>query len=166
MIVRQARAEEVPELVALVTSAYRGESSRAGWTTEADLLDGGRTDEEELTALLPDLLVAVEGDELVGCCALTPRGDVGYFGTFAVRPLLQGAGTGSALLAAAEQRARELGLTAVEMTVLSVRTELLAYYARRGYVDTGETRPFPYGQERNGIPRTDDLVFAVLLKKL
>ena len=166
MLVRPARPDEVPALVELVTSAYRGESSRAGWTTEADLLDGGRTDAEELSELLPDLLAAEQDDALVGCCALTPRGEVGYFGTFAVWPLLQGAGVGSALLAAAEQRAATLGLTAVEMTVLSGRTELIAYYARRGYADTGETRPFPYGVERNGIPRTDDLVFTVLRKSL
>lgn len=166
MIVRPARADEVPALVELVTSAYRGESSRAGWTTEADLLDGGRTDAEELSGLLPDLLVAERDGELVGCCALTPRGAMGYFGTFAVRPLLQGGGVGSVLLEAAERRAARLGLTAVEMTVLSGRTELIAYYVRRGYADTGETRPFPYGVERNGVPRTDDLAFSVLRKSL
>jgi N-acetylglutamate synthase-like GNAT family acetyltransferase len=164
--IRPAGPEDVPALVALVTSAYRGESSRAGWTTEADLIDGSRTDAGELHDLLPDLLVAVEGGELVGCCALSARGDRGYFGTFAVSPTLQGGGVGSALLTAAEDRARGLGLPTVEMTVLSVRAELIAYYERRGYVDTREIRPFPYGVERNGLPRTDDLVFTVLVKDL
>jgi ribosomal protein S18 acetylase RimI-like enzyme len=83
-----------------------------------------------------------------------------------VSPALQGAGVGSALLSAAEERTRALGLAEVEMTVLSVRTELIAYYARRGYLDTGETAPFPYGLERNGRPRRPDLVFAVLRKAL
>lgn len=166
MQLRPARPDDVPPLVALVTSAYRGESSRAGWTTEADLLDGGRTDTHELTALLPDLLVAEEDGQLVGCAALSPREGHGYFGTFAVRPDLQSRGVGSRLLEAAEERTRALGLGAVEMTVLSGRTELIAYYARRGYVDTGERRPFPYGVERNGVPRTDDLEFAVLRKAL
>jgi predicted N-acetyltransferase YhbS len=164
--IRPARPADVEALVALVTSAYRGESSRAGWTTEADLLDGGRTDAAEVRELLPDLLVATEGDELVGCCVLSARGQNGYFGMFAVRPTLQGGGVGSALLTAAEARARQLGLRHVEMTVLSVRSELVAYYERRGYVDTGETRPFPYGIERNGVPRTDDLAFTVLVKDL
>jgi N-acetylglutamate synthase-like GNAT family acetyltransferase len=164
--IRAARAADVPALVDLVTSAYRGDASRAGWTTEADLIDGGRTDADELTELLPDLLVAEDETGLLGCCALTARDGVGYFGTFAVRPTLQGGGVGSRLLAAAEERARAAGLPAVEMTVLSVRTELIAYYERRGYVRTGESRPFPYGVTRNGLPRTDDLEFAVLLKSL
>lgn len=153
-------------LLEIVHAAYRGKE--AGWTTEAELIDGSRTDADELTELLPDLLVAVDDGtgDVVGCCALTQRGDVGYFGTFAVDPRRQAGGVGSALLAAAEERARALGLQAVEMTVLSVREELIAYYARRGYADTGQTRPFPYGVTRNGRPRRDDLVFAVLKKDL
>jgi N-acetylglutamate synthase-like GNAT family acetyltransferase len=164
--IRPALASDVPALVELVTSAYRGDASRAGWTTEADLIDGSRTDAEELAELLPDLLVAEDESGLLGCCAMTVRDGLGYFGTFAVRPTLQGGGVGSQLLAAAEARALEQGLPAVEMTVLSVREELIAYYERRGYVRTGETRPFPYGVTRNGLPRTDDLEFAVLLKPL
>ncbi|HUR50499.1 MAG TPA: GNAT family N-acetyltransferase [Mycobacteriales bacterium] len=166
MQIRPARLDDVPELLDLVHSAYRGDASRAGWTTEADLIDGSRTDADELTALVPDLLVAVDGEALVGCCALTARGDTGYFGTFAVRPLQQGSGVGSALLAAAEERARAQGLRAVEMTVLSARPELIAYYERRGYADTGRSVPFPYGVERNGRPRRDDLEFALLQKPL
>ena len=166
MQIRPARAADVPGLLDLVTSAYRGDSSRAGWTTEADLIDGGRTDADELTELLPDLLVAENETGLLGCCALAARAGVGYFGTFAVSPILQGGGVGSRLLAAAEGRAAALGLPAVEMTVLSVRAELIAYYERRGYVRTGETRPFPYGQTKNGLPRTDDLEFVVLLKNV
>ena len=165
MQIRPALASDVPALVDLVTSAYRGDASRAGWTTEADLNDGGRTDADELTELLPDLLVAEDETGLLGCCAMTARDGVGYFGTFAVRPTLQGGGVGSKLLAAAEAQADAAGLPAVEMTVLSVREELIAYYERRGYVRTGESRPFPYGKTRNGLPRTDDLEFAVLVKQ-
>jgi GNAT superfamily N-acetyltransferase len=166
MHIRDGRPQDLEAVVALVESAYRGETSKAGWTTEAELLDGQRTDADEVRAVLPDLLVAVEGDELVGCCVLTVRSGVGYFGMFAVRPTLQGGGVGSALLSAAEERARALGLPSVEMTVLSRRTELIAYYLRRGYVDTGETRPFPYGDDRFGLPRTTDLEFVVLSKPL
>jgi N-acetylglutamate synthase-like GNAT family acetyltransferase len=162
-VIRPARPEDVPVLLDLVHSAYRG---AGGWTTEAGLIDGTRTDADELTGLLPDLLVAEADGTVVGCCALTVRGGTGLYGTFAVRPSLQGGGVGSALLTAAEERARDLGLRAVEMTVVSLRDELIAYYARRGYVDTGQTRPFPYGVARNGQPRRDDLEFAVLVKTL
>jgi GNAT superfamily N-acetyltransferase len=164
--VRGAREDDVEAVHALVESAYRGDASREGWTTEADLLAGQRTDPDEVRAVLADLLLAHEGPDLLGCCVLTPRGDHGYFGMFAVRPGRQGAGVGSALLAAAEARARALGLARVDMTVLSTRTELVAYYLRRGYVATGETRPFPYGDERFGVPLRDDLEFVVLSKAL
>ena len=163
---RDATPDDVDAVVALVESAYRGDASRAGWTTEADLLDGQRTDRDEVTEALPHLVLAFDGDALVGCCALVPKGDHGYFGMFAVRPGLQGGGVGSALLAEAERRAQESGLAWVEMTVLSVRAELLEFYKRRGFVDTGETRPFPYGDDRFGQPRRDDLVFSVLVKHL
>lgn len=166
MEIRPAVADDVDAVVALVESAYRGESSRAGWTTEADLLDGQRTDAAEVRAVLDDLLLALDGGELVGCCVLAHKGEVGYFGMFAVRPTRQGGGVGSELLAAAEHRAKDLGLPVVEMTVLSTRGELIAYYERRGYADTGERRPFPYGDERFGLPRTADLEFAVLVKDL
>jgi N-acetylglutamate synthase-like GNAT family acetyltransferase len=164
VLIRTAVAEDVPALLDLVHAAYRG--TGAGWTTEAELIDGSRTDAEELRELLPHLLVADEDGVLVGCCSLLPREDRAHFGLFAVRPARQSGGIGSALLTAAEQRARDLGLHTVEMTVLSVRAELLAYYARRGYRTTDETRPFPYGVERNGRPRRDDLVFSVLVKDL
>ncbi|MEO6204531.1 MAG: GNAT family N-acetyltransferase [Mycobacteriales bacterium] len=166
MLLRPAAPEDVDALVALVESAYRGESSRAGWTTEADLLDGQRTDPDEVTETLPHLAVAEVDGDLVGCCALVPRADHGYFGMFAVRPGLQGGGVGSALLEHAEKRAASLGLTRVDMTVLSTRAELIAYYQRRGYVDTGDHKPFPYGEERFGQPRRDDLEFVVLSKLL
>lgn len=164
--VRSAREDDVERVHALVESAYRGDSSRLGWTTEADLLEGQRTDADEVREVLPDLLLAVEGEELLGCCVLSPRAGHGYFGMFAVRPGLQARGVGSVLLRAAEDRARALDLDRVEMTVLSGRSELLAYYARRGYVATGETRPFPYGDARFGLPRRDDLEFVVLAKPL
>ncbi len=166
MEIRAATADDIAEVVALVESAYRGEESRAGWTTEADLLDGQRTDAAEVRSVLPHLLLAQEEGELVGCCVLEARADHGYFGMFAVRPGLQGGGVGSRLLAAAEDRARGAGLTRVEMTVLAVRMELIAYYLRRGYVEVGDQKPFPYGDERFGKPRRDDLVFTVLAKDL
>jgi GNAT superfamily N-acetyltransferase len=165
VLIRSATVDDVDEVVALVESAYRGDGSRSGWTTEADLLDGRRTGPDEVAGVVPYLLLACDPD-LVGCCTMVPRGDHGYFGMFAVRPGLQGGGVGSQLLAAAEERARGLGLSRVEMTVLRQRPELIAWYVRRGYAVTERDEPFPYGDERFGVPRRDDLVFTVLEKAL
>ena len=164
MRIRRAAKADVPAIVALVESAYRGESSRAGWTTEADLLEGQRTDPREVEAVLEHVLVAQLDGEIVGCCTLIPREGHAYFGMFAVRPGLQGGGVGSQLLARAEKLAAEQGLSYVEMTVISTRKELVDFYLRRGFVDTGERRPFPYGDERFGRPTRDDLGFTVLAK--
>jgi GNAT superfamily N-acetyltransferase len=173
LVVRRAEPADVTAIVSLVESAYRGESSRAGWTTEADLLGGRRTDADAVHAIVTGegsmMLVAVgETAALLGCCQLERRaGGVAYFGAFAVEPTLQGAGLGSQLLTTAERLAVESwGCTAMEMTVIAARTDLIAWYERRGYSRTGETRPFPYGDERFGLPRRDDLVFAVLTKPL
>ena len=166
MHLRRARPSDIDAVVELVESAYRGDASRAGWTTEADLLDGQRTDLDQVRGVLEHLLVAEQDRELVGCCALVPREGHGYFGMFAVRPGLQGSGVGSRLLARAEAVAAEQGLSYVEMTVISARRELVEFYLRRGYVDTGESRPFPYGDDRFGRPRRDDLAFTVLTKDL
>lgn len=157
---------------ALIESAYRGDSSRTGWTTEAHLLDGQRTDVVELGEVIAspiaELLLARDGDGLLlGCCQLAHRGNgLGYFGMFAVRPHRQGGGVGSWLLAAAERRALAQGARVIEMTVIAQREDLIAWYGRRGYAPTGQTRPFPYGEPRFGLPRRTDLFFAVLVKRL
>lgn len=159
-------------VVSLVESAYRGEPSRAGWTTEADLLDGQRTDREEVEALIDDPTVAIvvarrRHAELVGSVAVRIDDErVAHIGMFAIRPTLQGSGVGRALLGEAERVARERGALEAEMTVIEQRIELLEWYARRGYQPTGETEPFPYGNPRFGLPKRDDLRFLVLAKKL
>ncbi|MFI7356519.1 GNAT family N-acetyltransferase [Streptomyces avidinii] len=168
---RSAVETDVPELVELVESAYRGDASREGWTTEADYLDGQRTDPDGVRAVIaaPDgvLLVVERAGELVACCQLEHRGNHVYFGMFAVRPGLQGGGLGKEILAEAERRARETwGAEEMRMTVVNVREELIAYYVRRGYRRTGELSPFPYGDERFGVPLRDDLSFELLVKSL
>ncbi|MFF0474744.1 GNAT family N-acetyltransferase [Streptomyces sp. NPDC004284] len=168
---RDAVLDDVPSLVPLVESAYRGDASRGGWTTEADILQGQRTDPEGVTAVITApgsrLLVVERDGELVACCQLEHRGEAAYFGMFAVRPELQGAGLGKRIIAEAERRVRELwDVREMHMTVISVREELIAWYERRGYRRTGRTTPFPYGDERFGLPQRDDLEFELLIKPL
>lgn len=174
---RHATAADVDAVVALTESAYRGDASRAGWTTEADLLDGQRTDAREVAGLVARsgslilLAEAADGDRatpgLLASCHLEKQGSNAYFGMFSVRPAAQGSGTGRALLAEAERVAREdWHCRAMRMTVIDVRSELIAWYERRGYHRTGEYRPFPYGDPRFGIPRRDDLRFEWLVKEL
>lgn len=167
---RPATHADIPALLALVESAYRGESSRRGWTTEADLLGGQRTDSTSLRELIdkPGSLVLLAEREavLVGCANLARQGENGYFGMFAVRPDLQGGGVGHAILCECERRAREDGLKAMHMTVFWMRKELIAWYQRRGYAATGDRAEFPYGDERYGLPARDDLWFEVYARQL
>jgi GNAT superfamily N-acetyltransferase len=182
---RFAHAGDIPAVVALVESAYRGESSRAGWTTEADLLDGQRTDAEAISAVLAGrssaMLLAEADGQLVGCCQLeqprppptsptlsnSPFTAEAYFGMFAVRPGRQGQGRGRQILEEAERLARdEWSASTMVLSVLAQRPELIDWYERRGYRRTGETRPFPYGNERFGVPKRPDLSFATLAKPL
>lgn len=172
LLIRDAVASDIPALHALVESAYRGEASRAGWTTEADLLDGQRTDPEDLASILADpeqaLLTAWNDGALVGCILIARRGEgVGYFGMLSVSPTLQNAGLGRRLVSVAEQTmADRFGARRVRISVIPQRDTLIAWYERLGYVATGETLPFPYGDTRFGLPKREDLSFIVMEKTL
>lgn len=170
--IRDATTADIPALHALIESAYRGEASRAGWTTEADLLDGQRTDPEDLADILADpkqgLLTAWRGEELVGSVLIADRGEgAGYFGMLSVSPILQGGGLGRRLVEAAHSvLADRFGAHRVRISVFPQRETLIAWYERLGYRLTGATLPFPYGNPRFGRPRRDDLYFVVMERAL
>jgi ribosomal protein S18 acetylase RimI-like enzyme len=200
-VFRPATAADVGAVVGLVQSAYRGESSRAGWTTEADLVEGVRADAATVGAVIADprsvllLLTRLpaspdaanhtagattdagampdagattdEHNEILACCHLRDDGGRAYFGLFAVRPGLQGGGIGRAMMAEAQRLVvARWGAKEMWMTVISLRHDLIAWYERLGFALTGETQPFPYGNERFGLPKRSDLEFAVLAKPL
>ncbi|MCX6216939.1 GNAT family N-acetyltransferase [Spirosoma sp.] len=163
-----ATEQDIPALDRLVNSAYRGDSSRKGWTTEADLLDGIRTSEESLRAILGNpnaqILKYEQADRLLGCVYLEQKGDDLYLGMLTVSPEAQAGGIGKHLLTAAENVAIAKKCRAVTMTVITQRHELIAWYERRGYRSTGETQPFP-DDPRFGIPK-QPLAFIVMEKEV
>jgi GNAT superfamily N-acetyltransferase len=168
---RRAAAADAAAIHALVNSAFRGDASRAGWSTEADLLGGQRIDVERVLEILAApgsvVLVHEEDGEIVACVHLERTGHDCYLGLLTVRPTLQAQGIGRRLLEAAERWAvRHWSSRAMHMTVIVQRPELIAWYERRGYTVTGARKPFPYGDERFGLPRRPDLVFDVLRKPL
>lgn len=167
--IRPAQLADAPQLNHLVNSAYRGDASRQGWTTEADLLDGTRIDEAAICDLIarPDTTVLTywEEDALLGCVELRASENKLYLGMLSVKPDTQGKGIGKKLLAASEVYARSRNVPIIFMTVISVRDELIAWYVRHGYRLTGERKPFIMPDERWGIPKKQ-LEFVVLAKTM
>ena len=162
-----ASLDDIAALNKLINGAYRGESSRKGWTTEAELLDGIRIDEAELRNIISNkdatLLKYEEQGGLLACVLLEKQQESLYLGMLTVSPLLQGKGIGKILLAEAEQVARQQNYSKIVMTVISVRTELIEWYKRHGYVDTGIKKPFPAEAEKFGKPKCP-LEFIVMEK--
>ena len=164
-----ATPADIPRLTRHVNAAYRGETARQGWTTESDLLDGQRIDDEGMTEMLAQpgasmLLALTEAGELLGCFHAQLKGDLVYLGMLAVTPAQQTQGVGRFLLQAAEEHGRQHNCTLSRMTVISVRAELIAYYERRGYHLSGASEPFPT-DPRFGRPR-QPLLLLVLEKAL
>lgn len=169
MFYQYAKANDIPALTTLLNRSYRGESSRAGWTTEADLLSGKRIDEAGLLQLLNDpdsaILIARSGETILATIHAHRENETVHFGLFAVEPTLQGGGIGKALLAYAESEAhKRWGIRTAIMEVITHRTELIDYYERRGYLRTGEVIPFP----ESGLweREVESLELAVLSKRV
>jgi ribosomal protein S18 acetylase RimI-like enzyme len=163
-----AVGNDIPALERLVNSAYRGDSSKKGWTTEADLLDGIRTDTAALESMIQQpgsvILKYEQGDQLLGCVFLQRQGSDMYLGMLTVDPESQAKGIGKKMINRSEAYAKEQGCSAIVMTVISSRTELIDWYKRRGYYLTGEKKPFP-SDPRFGIPKKP-LEFIVMKKEL
>ena len=168
-MITQATIAYAAELSALINSAYRGETSKKGWTTEADLLEGTRTSEEELISIIASsnhyLLKFIRDEKIIGSVLLIAKKEVLYLGMLTVSPELQNSGIGKQLLQAAEQLAQQLELSRIQMTVIGIRKELLAWYMRNGYEDTGVREPFPFGEGDKALT-SEPLDFIVLEKKL
>lgn len=169
MQILEATVADVPQLCTLVNSAYRGDSSRLGWTTEADLLDGIRIDEPTLYEFFQDNNATIlkclnEQNSIIGCVYLKTEGEHLYLGMLTVAPDLQANGIGKRLLQASEEKARSAGCKSIVMTVISTRKELISWYNRHGYFETGEKQPFPSG-EKFGKPKFP-LEFFVMQKTI
>lgn len=166
----KAEKQDAEQISALVNSAYRGESSKQGWTTEADLLAGCRTDTEEILGLISSddsmFLLCKDQAELIGSVHFQKQSEQVYLGMLAVSPPLQGRGLGKQLLEAAEQAAQEIWtVNKSVITVISCRSELLAFYERRGYRRTGVSKEFPVNPEL-WTPKVADLRLEILEKVL
>lgn len=165
---RTATFADVPFLTRFVNGAYRGDSSKRGWTTEADLLDGVRTSATSLEKMIEHpsaiILLAEDANGIKGCVYLEQKNDALYLGMLTVEPALQGKGIGAKLMQKAEERAHLLECVKIQMTVITVRESLIAFYERRGYQDTGERIPFP-DDPAFGLPK-QPLCFMVMEKQL
>ena len=174
---RIALPADANEISDLVNAAYRGDSGRKGWTTESDLLGGQRIDadrvrsliEQDGSVILLKLGASIETGEtvIIGCVHLERKNETSaYLGMLTTDSRQQAIGTGSSLLSASELFVRlQWQLKRIEMTVITLRTELIDWYVRRGYQVTGEKRPFPT-DPRFGIPLVSGLEFVVLEKEL
>lgn len=167
---KKAQFTDIPGIVNLVNSAYRGESAKVGWTTEADILGGQRTDSEGIREMILKPGARIElglaaDDTILGCVYLEHKDHSLYLGMLTVNPYLQSKGLGKELLQRSEEIALELGLHQIILEVISIRSELIAFYERRGYQRTGVTAPFPEHDPRFGLPKTKGLIFEEFIKK-
>lgn len=165
---RKATLNDIEELNSLVNKAYRGESAKVGWTTEADLIEGQRTEPDVLREMMADghFELAIENDRIIGCVyVMKENADELYIGMLTVEPGLQSRGLGKTLMKRAEDIGREWNMKSTRMSVISIRPELISYYERMGFKWNGETEPFPDNDPRNGKP-LQKLTFLIYVKDL
>ena len=168
MTITKATIEDIPQLEILINSAYRGDGSKKGWTTEAHLLDGKRTNVDELQKIIDQPHVSIlkyhnDDNEIIACVYLKKNDDKMYLGMLTVSPEIQAHGIGKKLLFASEEFAMQNKCDAMQMTVISVRSELIAWYQRHGYHDTGKRSPFEAGALSKQL---QPLEFIYMEKKL
>lgn len=172
LALQPAAEPDLPSIVTLMNTAFRGSEDQRSWSTEAEYIKGSRTSEsllrEEIAGGAHILLVKDDATSALKSCVSLKESSPGvwYLGSLTVDPAMQNSGFGRELLAASEQYAVLHGARTIEMTVVNIRHALIAWYQRRGYKLTGETRPFPYGDHRFGTPTRDDLEFVVLQRHL
>lgn len=174
MRLKPAAEADYGEIIDLVNLAFRGTGQSASWNIEAGIIAGQRLTESLLREDLaknPKAQLLIHRDEeegsLLGTVWLTPEHEgTWYLGLLTIRPALQNQQMGRTLLAASEQFAKERGARCIRMTVVNLRAALIEWYLRRGYTLTGETKPYPYGDDRFGRPLRDDLHFVILQKDL
>ena len=168
-MITKATLADISSLNKLINSAYRGESSKKGWTTEANLIEGLRTTEQELTETIANpintMLKFTENNVIIGCVLLIEKKQQLYLGMLTVSPELQNSGVGKKLLKEAEIHALALGLPKIVMTVISVREELISWYKRNGYIDTETREPFP-ASDVHILITEQPLEFIVLEKRI
>lgn len=164
-----ATESDAEAIAALVNSGYRGDYSRQGWTSEVELLGGSRIDAHELKLVMQRkstvVLKGVQEDKIISCVELAIHHNKLYLGMLTVEPTLQAGGIGKRMLAAADTYARERGCKSIYMTVISERSELIAWYGRHGFLPTGEEKPFNNTNPVFGLPKKP-LKFVVLEKPL
>lgn len=169
MAILEATILDAEKIEKLVNGAYRGEYSKKGWTTEAELLGGIRIDKSAITELITQqdskIFIYKIHNEIKGCVNIIGKGKTLYLGMLTVDPALQNSGIGKKILRYVDQYAIQNAFQAIEMTVISKRDELIAWYERNGYSKTGEKRPFPMTNPKFGIPKMA-LEFIVLNKKI
>ena len=171
MSITKAILADAAELTQLVNSAYRGESSQKGWTSEAHLLGGIRIDEAAMTEYLLDPATTIlkytnEDGQIIGCVYLQIRKQKLYLGMLTVSPTLQTNGIGRQLLHEAELLAHQMNCSAIFMTVITTRHELIKWYERRGYRATGKIEPFPADTKFGVLKEAVDIELAVFEKEV